>query len=336
MNEIVVSVNQTPGEITWNFEEIKEALRAGLTEYKNTVYTDDTIKSAKVDVANLRKLKTTIEDRRKEVKEKCLEPYSIIEAQAKELTSLIDEPIKAINEQVEDYETRRKAQVKAEILTYWQKSSGNIPEEIRDKVYQKNYDSRWENITATKKSWHEAIDKIIEDVTGAIATIQTLKSEFEADGISVYYETLNLQKAIQKMNELKEQQERFRKMEEERRQKEEQERLAREAAEKAAQEAQERQEAEQTDKNTTAEPQTQEKAEESRSEQEARHLGNPEDKTGIYAEPQQEVKATVMTETPKADPNTRKTVRLEISGTAEQIDKIQKYIAYTGARYAEV
>lgn len=333
MNEIVVSVNQTPGQITWNFEEIKEALRAGLTEYKNTIYTDDTIKSAKTDVANLRKLAKTIEDRRKEVKEKCLEPYGIIEAQAKELTALIDEPIKAINEQVEDYEKRRKESVRAEILTYWQKSSGSIPEEIRDKVYQKNYDSRWENVTTTKKSWHEAIDKVIEDVTGAIQTIQSLKSEFEKDGVNTYYETLNLQKAIAKMNELKEQQERFRKMEEERRQREEQERLAREAAEKAAQEAQKEQEVQQTENTITAEPETPKKAYEVH---EMAEVQKPEIKT---TDPNADHSAQMQMYqqvTAPQDQTVRKTVRLEISGTVEQISKIQKYIAFTGAIFTEV
>ena len=32
---------------TWNFEEIKEELSRVLAEYKNTVYTDNTIKTAK-------------------------------------------------------------------------------------------------------------------------------------------------------------------------------------------------------------------------------------------------------------------------------------------------
>ena len=85
MNEISVNVKQEPGKITWNFEEIKTNLEAALAEYTGMVYDDDSIKSAKTDVATLRALAKTIEDRRKEVKEKCLEPYGVIEKQAKEL-----------------------------------------------------------------------------------------------------------------------------------------------------------------------------------------------------------------------------------------------------------
>ena len=97
MNEISVNVKQEPGKVTWNFEEIKTNLEAALAEYTSMVYDDDSIKSAKTDVATLRALAKTIEDRRKEVKEKCLEPYGVIEKQAKELVALIDKPIAAIN-----------------------------------------------------------------------------------------------------------------------------------------------------------------------------------------------------------------------------------------------
>ena len=87
MNEISVNVKQEPGKVTWNFEEIKTNLEAALAEYTSMVYDDDSIKSAKTDVATLRALAKTIEDRRKGVKEKCLEPYGVIEKQAKELVA---------------------------------------------------------------------------------------------------------------------------------------------------------------------------------------------------------------------------------------------------------
>lgn len=327
-NEIIVKVEQQPGVVKWNFEELKTWLNGKLDYYRNTLYTDDNIGTAKTDVAFLRKMSKDINARRIEVKNKCLEPYEIIEKQAKELTDLIEEPISEIDKQVKNYEKRRKEKVRAEVLTKWQKASVTIPEEIRDKVYQKNYDSRWENITATQKSWMEAIDKIVEDTTGAIETIKSLKSEFEADGLKVYYDTLNLQKAIQKMNELKEQQERFRKMEEERRQREEQERIAREVAEKAAREAQERVKAEQMTNTTTAEPETQEKASEATNQAETIETTPVLEQTEIQKAPE--------TVAPTANPNTRRTVLLEISGTACQIDKIQKYIAFTGAIFTEV
>ena len=145
MNEISVNVKQEPGKVTWNFEEIKTNLEAALAEYTSMVYDDDSIKSAKTDVATLRAFAKTIEDRRKEVKEKCLEPYWVIEKQAKELVALIDKPIAAINTQVQDYEKRRKEKARAEIDAYWKQKVVSLPECIWGKAHEHIYDSRWEN-----------------------------------------------------------------------------------------------------------------------------------------------------------------------------------------------
>ena len=121
MNEISVVVKQEPGKVSWNFEEIKQVLEDGLEVYRTTAYTDATIKTAKSDVATLRKLSAAIKERQKEVKDKCLEPYAIIESQAKELIALIEKPINAINDQVQDYERRRKEAARKEIMDYWNK-----------------------------------------------------------------------------------------------------------------------------------------------------------------------------------------------------------------------
>ena len=202
MNEISVVVNQEPGKISWNFADIKKRLEEELTVYQNTAYTDDTIKTAKGDVADLRKLAKAIEDRRKEVKEKCLEPYALIETQAKELTDLIEKPIQAINDQVKDYERRRKEKARAEINAFWVQKAAELPEDIREKAKKAIYDERWENATATKKSWREGIENGIRKILDEIGTIKSFASEFEEDMLTVYKDALSLQKAIQKMTEL--------------------------------------------------------------------------------------------------------------------------------------
>lgn len=88
MNELQVVVQTTPATLRWNFEELKLALAAEMDRYKGMIYTDEAIKSAKQDVADLRRLRKEVEDRRKEIKTACMEPYTVIEAQAKELTAI--------------------------------------------------------------------------------------------------------------------------------------------------------------------------------------------------------------------------------------------------------
>ena len=118
MNELQVVVKQEVGKINWNFEELKTALATEMKKYTGIVFDDDSIADAKKTVEYLRKLKESVEDRRKDVKKKCLEPYNEMEKQAKELTQLIDEPINTIAKQVKDYEEEQKKKKKEEILAY--------------------------------------------------------------------------------------------------------------------------------------------------------------------------------------------------------------------------
>ena len=65
MNELQVNVTQKPGAVQWNFEELVNALQAQMQQYEAMVYTEDTVKDAKADVAALRKLRSEVESRRK-------------------------------------------------------------------------------------------------------------------------------------------------------------------------------------------------------------------------------------------------------------------------------
>lgn len=350
MNEISVIVNQKPGTISWNFEEIKKRLNEELEVYQKTAYTDDTIKTAKGDVADLRKLAKAIEDRRKEVKEKCLEPYAPIEAQAKELINLIEKPIQAINDQVKDYEKRRKEKARAEINAYWTQKAEKLPEDIREKAKKAIYDDRWENATATKKSWREGIENGIQKILDEISTIKSFASEFEEDMLTVYKVDLSLQKAIQKMNELNAQKERILEQERKRREAEEAERKRQEEEkqrreELARQKAQEEHQQTETPKNPEKQsfvpgggipagriPQPQAAVQ-------MGHQGTPVNSGisgGYVPHPEEPVKMGQNPEPEtKAYPNGEmRTVR--ILGTKEQITKILNYIRFTGATYEEV
>ena len=302
MNEISVVVNQTPGEISWNFKEIKEKLEVALQEYQGMIYTDENIKTAKGDVANLRALAKDIEDRRKEVKEKCLEPYCIIEKQAKELVALINKPIEAINTQVQDYENRRKERVRAEIDAYWKQKCVEFPETIWDKAHKKIYDSRWENATATKKSWKDGIDKGVAEILGAIETIKSCDSEFEEDMFQAFYAELSLQSAIKRMNELKAQKERILEIE-------------RKKQEEAARKAEEQQRA-----AVIPPAQPTEKVEQVQTQAipEAKHENIPP----------VEKKPEMVQEKPG--------IVLRITGNEQQLAKIKDYIKFTGATWEEV
>ena len=303
MNDISVVVNQEVGKVTWNFEEIKKSLEDSVAIYQGMVYTDDTIKTAKTDVAELRALAKAIEDRRKEVKEKCLEPYNIIEKQAKELVALVNKPIEAINIQVQDYESRRKEAVRAKIDAYWKQKCAVLPESIWDAAHSKIYDSRWENATATQKSWKEGIDNGVAEIQEAIETIKSFNSEFEEDMLNSFYADLSLQNAIQKMNSLKAQKERI--LEKERQRREREAKLAEQQAQPEA-----------------SVPQTE-------PTQNLRQADTPHNTAPEHENiPQPVNKPEMVQEKPG--------IVLRIVGSEQQLAKIKDYIKFTGASWEEV
>lgn len=207
MQEINLLVEQENGTIGGNFEELKAALKTELEMYKGMIFTEDSKTEAKRTVANLRKLKKGVNDKKLEVKKNFMAPYTEFEAQVKELDKLIDEPINFINGQVEEFERRRVEERKKLIHEIYDEiilEHGTVNDYL---PLQRIYDSRWENATMTRKAVREAITEHVEHVEKDIAVIHNMESEFEDKGLERYKETLELSDAIAIMNRYQKQKE---------------------------------------------------------------------------------------------------------------------------------
>lgn len=118
--ELKIKELDFPKVIEFNFEELKGEITAKAALYKNMVYTDETIKEAKADKATLNKFVMALEDKRKEVKKECLQPYETFEKQIKELVAIVNEPVELIDSQVKTYEEKLKAEKLEQIKAYWE------------------------------------------------------------------------------------------------------------------------------------------------------------------------------------------------------------------------
>ena len=101
--------------IKWNKEELEAAVRQKIASYENVVYTEDNLKQAKADRAELNKLTKAIEERRKMVKKIINEPYDIFESELKEILAQIQKPVKIIDKQVKAFEDQQKEEKKKSI-----------------------------------------------------------------------------------------------------------------------------------------------------------------------------------------------------------------------------
>ncbi len=195
MNDLEVRVENKPGEITFNFDEIKEALTAQMEVYKSLQITEDGIKEAKADVATLRKIKDAIESKRKEVKKASMLPYSEFEAKVKELVSIIDEPIDLITKKLDEFETARKKEREIEVKKIYEDTVGEYSEYL---PYDRLFKEKWLNKTTKDKEIEDEILTLVINVTNDLAVIRGLKSEIEDDLIKLYKSTNSLSAVIQR------------------------------------------------------------------------------------------------------------------------------------------
>lgn len=199
MHDLELAVSQDLGKITANFDEIKTALAGQLKEYKDKEFTEDKKKDAKEDLASLRKLKKSVDDRRKEVKKVYMKPYDDFDAKVKELIGLIDEPIKLIDYQVKSFEANRVKARKEEIKKIYEEL---VPDELQDYIpLERIYGPKWDYATTTMKSVKTEISSKVSSTNADIAAIKAMKSEKEETALNLYMENNNLAIAIKYLSE---------------------------------------------------------------------------------------------------------------------------------------
>mgnify|MGYP004455438015 FL=1 len=333
MSELKVVVEQIPGSVTWNYEELKVAIQESLAVYKNMVYDDSSITAAKKDRAMLNKLAKSVDDRKKEIKKKCLEPFNMIDAQAKELISIIKEPIDVIDTQLTAYENARRERVKKEILEYMYERFTGIPTKIAEKVKSKIYDIRWENASTTKSEWKNAIDKAAEETQSDLQVIMGLEERFRPYAMKTYGDTLRLSDAAAKVQELRRQEEdlirRQKEAEEEKKRKEKEQKRRQEEAEKRMEE----------EKNLAArmkQPPMEPKMEH---QQEAGRIIESAEKYSCNERPVhhfEEIPASPILKAENIQPAQNPTYPcIRIIGDSDQCQRVLKYIEFIGAKYEE-
>lgn len=210
-----VQIERSNGAISFNFEDIKDALASELELYKNLVFTEDTKADAKNTVAELRKLKKQINDKRIEVKKLYMQPYTDFEAKVKELDKLINEPITFISEQIDAFE-QKHIEEKRELINdiYLELVSGR--EDIAGYAeLNRVYDSKWENASTSKKTIQESITNYLDGVANDVAAIKSMESEYEAKALMKYKETGVLSDALLTIRQWEKQKEEILKAEEE-------------------------------------------------------------------------------------------------------------------------
>lgn len=200
--ELRIEPYTTPEQILFNYEELKEMLLQKASHYEAMVYTDDQIKDAKADRANLNRLKKALNDERIKREKEYMESFNVFKNQINEIIGIIDKPCTIIDRQIKEFEEAQKAEKFKEIEAYWHEllRADKIPAGI---CFNSLYNEKWLNASVKMPAIVKEITEKLEQIEKDLAVIENLPAySFEAK--EIYINTLDLGKAVSESHRLSE------------------------------------------------------------------------------------------------------------------------------------
>lgn len=230
--ELKVEQVSIPEKIAFNYEELKQELSDKVKMYETLVYSDEDIKSAKADRADLNRLKKALNDERIRREKEYMQPFNVFKAQVNEIIGIIDKPVALIDKQIKSYEEEEKKQKKNKIIEYFMGNAQDFPW----LAFQMVFDEKWLNASMAMRTVQDEVDTKLAFVRADLNTLSELP-EFSFEAIETYKATLDLNKSIAEGRRLSEIQKRKAEQErikaEQEKARAEQERLRKEQEERA-------------------------------------------------------------------------------------------------------
>ena len=208
MEELSLVIQQPKSFITnivWNKDEIKSFIEQKLKDYKNVVYTEDTIKDAKADRAYLNKMKKSISARRIEVKNAILAPYNEFEDGVKEILAPIDEAITEIDATIKGAEAQKKKERREALEKHYE----TYDQDFRSMVgFDRLLNDKMLLASKTEKKAISELDEAKQKIQKILADLDTLKMSVEEQDMVYaqerYLATFDVAEVIREMHELSE------------------------------------------------------------------------------------------------------------------------------------
>lgn len=196
--QVIVTDESLLKEITFNYEQLKTSLTRKLKKYKELVVTEDAIKDAKEDRADLNKLEKILADKSKDIQAKILGGF---DTKMKELRGMIKDTSLSIDNQVKAFEQIVKDQKRKDIEQIYSENIGELKEILPLNNF---FQSTWLNTTVTIKKAEAELIAFIAKVRQDLTVIDTLNSEFTLQVKDNYLRTFDLSAALAEKARLEE------------------------------------------------------------------------------------------------------------------------------------
>ena len=194
--ELHVQEYSLPEAITFNFEELKTAITEKSEQYAKIVYTDDNIKAAKEDRADLNRLKKALNDERIRRQKEYMKPFDNFKAKIDEIIGIIDKPVLAIDKQIKEYEAIKQDEKKANIEEMFKNML--FPEWMTVKQI---WNPKWLNASTSMASIETELLNHKNDIIRNCQTLATLPN-YSHEAVLFYQKTLDVSGALAKVTEL--------------------------------------------------------------------------------------------------------------------------------------
>jgi hypothetical protein len=208
----------TEGVLVTNIDELEAFVAEKLAEYTPENYKGDS-DAAKKDRAMLNTSKKTVSAKRIDIIKNAMARFKIdvFETRCKKVEKDIDTAALALDAIVKAKEEEEKAVKRAQIEEFWKCQNFDLVS--LDKVF----DQKWLNKTVKNKDVFAEIEKKIADIYAGIKTLESLGIDAEALAIlkPSFLDTLDIGKAAEQWNRIKESRERLAREEAERKEREE-------------------------------------------------------------------------------------------------------------------
>lgn len=184
-----------------NYEPLKAWALETSEKYKSVVVTDESIRSAKQDIADLRNLAKKISDYRIALKKEHEKKIEKTINQCIELTQILTDAASSMDVQVKELEDGVKRQKKQEIEDYFNSVAGDTAIVL---PFDKVFDQKWLNKTAKMDDIKSSIDMTLNAVKKNLDILHGMQSQYETEMIEAYLDSLDMGVALETKNRLEE------------------------------------------------------------------------------------------------------------------------------------
>lgn len=211
-NELQVkTVKFEPAVVEINFEEVEKELNSLLKKYDGLVFTEKEAKECRNTIAELRKVKNSINKYRVDTKKKLTEPITTFENQCKALVEKVDEVIEPLKEQADEFDEKQRheklkkiEEIKVRVIEDLQ-----LSEEVAELLMiEDRFLNKSTTLKSIEESFHEQANELILQKQNEVQTKELIKQHVEIVNLKNEIELLDSSYVhligVKKIDEIKE------------------------------------------------------------------------------------------------------------------------------------